>query len=154
VLKAYDQLSEPEQFHLERQGYDYLAALDDETAPRGRSTIVALMQTVRQARRPFDAPYTHEQKKGAPMNYTMVLLVRHLLYVFERVTGIVPTVYFDSHAEEDHNGNAYPFVLTCLAPLKLVTRESLPPAILAVYKQAKQGMQATRDQMNALKHQG
>jgi hypothetical protein len=153
-LKAYDHLSEAERFHLERQGCDSLPIVDDETALRVRSTIDALLGTVRQARRrPFDAPYALEQARGAPTNLTMVLLVTHFLYVFERVTWMVPTVYFDQHADDDHNGTAYAFLLSALVPLKLLPQTQLPSAIRAAYRQAKSGMQATRDQLDALKHQ-
>ena len=169
LIADYDHLPEGRQFHIERQVSDHFPSLDGETAPTVPGILRALLAVLQQAaQRPFDAPYADEQDRGPTKNYTMVRLVTHLLWVFDRVTGKEPTFYARSRlnsrtfaqvgqeddARTEYRGRAHPFLLACLLSLNLVPRKTLPSAMLTAYQQAKRDMRfakkAWAEQLHAL----
>jgi hypothetical protein len=147
VLDAYDQLGGPLQWHFRRQASVYLPVPYNDLDPTLPGAINAVLDAVRQARRrPFDHQYVCEQKRGAPVDHMMVLIVSHLLHSFEWMTGIKPTVYSSAHADGGYRGTAYPFIFACLSPINLIPRRQLPSSILAVYRQARPALLSLREQ--------
>lgn len=116
----------------------------------GRLLDVALA-AVRQAQtRPINPMIARVQKTGAPMERAFKLAVWKLLEIFERDTGVQPTVHknqdskvdnvgFDKYTNLIYGGTFLPFAVTCLSPANLMPPESLNSSILAAYTEWNQG---------------
>jgi hypothetical protein len=127
VRQTYEALGERYQWHL-----------DDQLGPPGHRLNLleeldsALTAAQLAAKKPN--PHVHIQEDGTPRNHAMRLAVTSLLAIFERATGIKPTIYSDQYAEEGYNGTFYKFAVACLAPVDLVARKRLSSSILSEYK--------------------
>jgi hypothetical protein len=129
VCKAYEGLGERVQWHFNNQ-----------FSPRDDGKFLQLMQGVLVAvshaqERPVHPMIASVQEQGAPKNHAMRLIVMGLLEIFERVTGVKPTVYASQHTKDGYAGTFYPFAVACLAAMGLVPRKQLGSAIRAVYKE-------------------
>lgn len=116
----------------------------------GRLLDVALTAVRHAKNRPVNRMITDMQEKGTPKNRAIRLAVWKLLEIFERETGIRPTVHKNQpskvgdagthkYAEVSYSGTFYPFAVACLSPANLVPPESLNSAILAAYTEWNHG---------------
>lgn len=105
------------------------------------------LAAVRQAlERPIHPMIAYVQKNGAPKNHAIRLIIRDLLNIFERATGIKPTVYVSNYDKKNnadptvkdeknkkYDGTAYEFLLACLAPV--FPAQELGSTILTAYNE-------------------
>lgn len=162
LTKAYDQLGERLQWTLDdRLGCRLPEVLESLVAdPGGKPTDeqglkewAALVEKEtaqhivlpagRRAAEPPN-PHVHIQTKGRPKDHVIRLMVRALLEIFERETGIPPTVYpypllkratKTPKSGVEYRGTFYPFALACLAPV--FPAQELSSAILTAYNEVK-----------------
>ncbi|TKB77285.1 MAG: hypothetical protein E8D42_14290 [Nitrospira sp.] len=127
VRQTYEELGERYQWHL-----------DDQLGPPGhRLNLLEALDsalTAAQLAATKPNPHVHIQETGTARNHAMRLAVTSLLAIFEKTTGIKPTVYFNQHAADGYNGSCYKFIVACLAPVRLVARKQLGSNILSEYK--------------------
>ena len=73
---------------------------------------------------------------GAPKNYVIRRAVSALLDIFERATGVLPSLTYSSHhTKTAYGGDFYPFAVASLTPIHLIPPKQLGSAILAGYKE-------------------
>lgn len=130
---------------------EHTIAADQRPYAFGRLLDVALTAVRHAKNRPVNPMITDMQKQGTPRNRAIRLAVWKLLEIFERETGIRPTVYKNQpskvgdagthkYAEVIYTGTFLPFAVACLSPTNLVPPESLNSAILAAYTEWNRGV--------------
>jgi hypothetical protein len=119
------------------------------------------LAAVRQAlERPIHPLLAYVQNDGAPKNYALRLIVSELLEIFERATGIKPTVYASAYQTNkkncdntkvnvEYHGTFFPFAIACLTPA--FPAQELGSTILTAYKECNPSPMKTRaNQMKEL----
>jgi hypothetical protein len=125
-------------------------AADQRPYAFGRLLDVALAAVRHAKNRPVNRMITDTQKMGAPKNRAIRLAVWKLLELFERETGVRPTVQAkqaskvqdastEEYAKVLYTGTFLPFAVACLSPANLVPPQSLNSAILAAYTEWNRG---------------
>lgn len=125
-------------------------AADQRPYAFGHLLDVALTAVRRAKNRPVNRMITDTQKMGAPKNRAIRLAVWKLLEIFERETGVRPTVQAkqkskvedastEEYAKVIYTGTFLPFAVACLSPANLVPPQSLNSAILAAYTEWNRG---------------
>lgn len=110
---------------------DWAALVEKETGQHIDLPVVCAPQA--QALRHF-----YVQKGGRSKNHVMRLLIRDLLDIFERATGIEPIIYASPNDDEQRfAGNFYPFAVACLAPVFPETASQLGSPIRRAYRELK-----------------
>ncbi len=119
-------------------------AADQRPYAFGRLLDVALTAVRHAKNRPVNPMITDTQKMGRAKHRAIRLAVWKLLEIFERETGIEPTVHRNprskvgdagthKYAEVIYGGTFLPFAVACLSPANLVPPQSLNSAILSAY---------------------
>lgn len=129
---------------------EHTVAADQRPYAFGRLLDVALTAVRHAKNRPVNRMITDTQKMGAPKNRAIRLAVWKLLEIFERETGVRPTVQVkqaskvedastEEYAKVIYTGTFLPFAVACLSPANLVPPQSLNSAILAAYTEWNRG---------------
>ncbi|MBX3305643.1 MAG: hypothetical protein KF751_06250 [Nitrospira sp.] len=116
----------------------------------GRLLDVALAAVRYAKNRPVNPMVARVQKTGAPMDRAFKLAVWKLLEIFERDTGVPPTVHknqsrkvrdagTDKYTRVIFGGNFLPFAVACLSPANLILQRPLNSSIWAAYTEWNQG---------------
>jgi len=108
----------------------YVDELDTVSSCQFPFAVDAVRQAALQVMETVSGP-----KTGSPKKEVIRTAVRQLLDIFERATGLPPTIYWSPY--DGYRGNAYAFVEACLAPWCLVPRKCLGSPILVAYREGK-----------------
>lgn len=108
----------------------YVDELDTLSSCQFPFAVDAIRQAALQVMKTVSGP-----KTGYPKKEVIRTAVRELLDIFERATGVPPTIYCSPY--DGYRGSAYAFVEACLAPWCLVPRKRLGSPILVAYREWK-----------------